>query len=90
MGDVINLLVGIIILILGWLLGELLARIAKEELKAGQKWFVLIVYAGLIGGFISLIFQNDILMFSFFFISIVTSRSLRKRRQERRIKNSSR
>jgi hypothetical protein len=78
MQEVIKLSIGILILALGYLLGNLLAKYNKEELKAGKFWFRLIVTISLLGGFIGLIIQNDVLLFSFFFIAIVTSRSLRK------------
>jgi formate hydrogenlyase subunit 3/multisubunit Na+/H+ antiporter MnhD subunit len=76
--EIFQLLIGILILILGIPIGNFLARRTKEELKSGQKWFRLIIILSLVGGFIGLILSNDILMFSFFFIAIVTSRSLRK------------
>ncbi len=75
--EVIKILIGIVILGLGIPLGNLLARYTKEELKEGKKWFKILVFLGLIGGLIGLIIGNDVLMFSLFFIAIVTSRSLR-------------
>lgn len=78
MEEIFKLLIGIGILILGVFIGKFLAKITKEELKPGQKWFKIIVLVSLIGGLISLIFQNDILMFSFFFIAIVTAQSIQK------------
>ncbi len=80
MEEVIRLILGILILIMGFPIGSYLAKITKEELKSGKKWFRIIIIVSLIGGFIGLIFGNDILMFSFFFIAIVTSRSLREKR----------
>lgn len=78
--EVFKLLIGIAVLLLGIPIGNYLARITKEELKSGRKWFKILVFVGLIGGFVGLIIGNDVLLFSFFFIAIVTSRSLRKRR----------
>ena len=77
MQEMINLLIGILVLLLGFPLGSYLAKITKEELKSGQKWFKLIIILSLIGGFVGLIIQNDVLMFSLFFIAIVTSQSLK-------------
>ncbi|HLC86684.1 MAG TPA: hypothetical protein VJH65_00190 [Candidatus Nanoarchaeia archaeon] len=74
----IELLIGIFVLLLGIPIGNFLAKTTKEELKAGQKWFKLLIMISLIGGFAGLILSNYILLFSFFFIAIVTSRSLRK------------
>ena len=79
MNELINLLIGILVLLLGFPLGSFLAKQTKEELKSGQKWFKLIIIVGLIGGGIGLIVGNDVLLFSFFFIAVVTSRGLKNR-----------
>lgn len=73
----IELLIGTAILLLGIPIGMLLAKFTKEELKQGQKWFKILVFLSLIGGFIGLLIQNDTLMFSFFFIAIVTAQSIK-------------
>ena len=75
--EVIKLLMGIFVLFFGIPLGNFLAKITKEELKDGKKWFELLVFIGLIGGIIGLIIKNDTIMFSLFFIVIVTTRSLK-------------
>jgi hypothetical protein len=75
--EIFKILIGTLILILGVFIGNILSKSTKEELKSGQKWFKLIVLIGLVGGITGLIFRNDFLMFSFFFIAIVTSRSLK-------------
>ena len=75
-----KLLIGAGILVLGIPIGDLLARKTREELRSGRKWFALIVILSLLGGLIGLIFRNDVIMFSFFFMAIVTSRSLRKKK----------
>ncbi len=73
-----NILIGILILFLGIPLGNYLAKITSEELKPGKKWFRLIIFASFIGSIVSLFLKNDALMFTFLFILIVTSRSLKK------------
>jgi len=78
MQEIIKLIIGIVFLLLGIPIGNYLRNITKEELKSGQKWFKLIIIVSLVGGFIGLIIGNDVLLFSFFFIAIVTSRSLRR------------
>jgi len=83
--EIFQLLIGICVLALGIPLGNLLARWTKEELKAGQRWFKLIIISSLIGGIIGLLLSNDILMFSLFFIAIVTSRCLKKNNKNGRI-----
>jgi hypothetical protein len=81
----IKLFIGALVLILGFPIGTYLANSAKEELKSGQKWFRIITFSCLGAGFIALVIKNDMLMFSFFFIALVTSRSLKGKKQSRKI-----
>ena len=74
--EMLKILIGVIVLILGIPIGNILAKYTKEELKDGRKWFNLLIFIGLIGGLVGAIIQNDSLMFSFLFIAIVSSRSL--------------
>lgn len=78
MTEITNLLIGMVVLVLGFFLGIYLSRVTSDESKSGQGWFKLIIIVGLIGVIIGLILGNDILLFSFAFIAIVTSRSLKK------------
>jgi len=73
----IILLIGVFILILAIPIGNYLAKNTKEELKFGQVWFKLVILASFFGVILSLIFRNDVLLFTFAFIAVVTSRSLR-------------
>ena len=75
----INLFIGILILLAGIPIGNYLAKNTKEELKSGQNWFKVIILISLVGGFIGLLINNDVLLFGFFFIAIDTSRSLERR-----------
>jgi len=83
MQDLIKILIGIIVLFFSVFIGNLLAKFTKEELKSGQGWFRIIIMLSLIGGVIGLIIRNDILMFTMFFIAIVTSRSLKVKKGKR-------
>ena len=76
--DIFKISIGIVILALGFPIGSWLAKITNDEMKAGQRWFKVIIIVSLIGAVISLILRNDVLFFVFLFISIVTSRSLSK------------
>jgi hypothetical protein len=78
MQELIKIILGIIVLILGIPIGNLLAKYTKEELKAGQKWFFIIILLSFIGAVYSLIIKEDYILFTFLFISLVVSRSLRK------------
>jgi len=78
MQEIFKLLIGVAFLLLAFPIGEILARKTKEELKQGRKWFKVIVFVSLAGGVVGMILRNDVLMFSFFFMALVTSRSLRK------------
>lgn len=77
MEEIVKLFIGVFILIVGFFIGKYLAKITKEELKTGQKWFKLIITLSLIGAVLSLILKNDSLLFIFLFIAIVTSKSLK-------------
>jgi len=79
MQEIIKLLIGIIALVAGWFIGDYLAKITKEELKEIQLWIKGIILISLIAGIVSLIIRNDWLMFGFFFVAIVSSRSLIKK-----------
>ena len=73
-----KILIGIGVLILGVLIGKLMARYTNDELESGQPWFKLLTFIGLIGGIVGLIIGNDVILFTMFFIAIVTSQSLIK------------
>ena len=83
MQDLIKILIGIVVLFAGVFVGNLLAKFTKEELKTGHSWFRIIIMLGLIGGVIGLFIGNDILMFTMFFIAIVTSQSLKTKKGKR-------
>jgi hypothetical protein len=78
MQEALKLIIGIAVLILGIPIGDILAKNTKEELKGGKKWFFLLIIISFIGALISLAFREDVLLFTFLFIAIVTSRSLGK------------
>jgi formate hydrogenlyase subunit 3/multisubunit Na+/H+ antiporter MnhD subunit len=75
MNEMVQISIGVLILIIGIFIGNILANFTKDEKKQGQKWFRLLVLIGLIGGITGLIIRNDIIMFTFFFIAIVSSKS---------------
>ncbi|MEA3414468.1 MAG: hypothetical protein U9Q99_03015 [Nanoarchaeota archaeon] len=77
MNELTQLAIGILVLILGFPIGTLLAKYTKDEKKQGQFWFKKLILIGLIGGIIGLIIKNDPIMFTFFFIAIITSRSIK-------------
>ena len=78
MNEIFRILIGILVLFLGIPIGNFLATLTKEELKSGRLCFKLIILLSLIIGVIGLIIGNDIILFSFFFIAIVTSQSLKR------------
>lgn len=77
MQEIYKFLIGILFLALAFPIGNLLAKKTKEELKQGQKWFKLLLLAGFVGAIGGVILGNDVIFFSFLFIAIVTSRSLK-------------
>ena len=78
--EIIKLLIGTFVLLLAAPIGSFLALETKEELKQGKKWFMLIFITSMFLGFLSLFTKNDFLFFSFFFIAIVTSKSLKNKK----------
>jgi hypothetical protein len=80
MEEILRIIIGIIALFLAVPAGNYLAAKTREELKAGRKWFKLVIIASLICSVVSAITGNDALLFSFLFIALVTSRSLAKKR----------
>lgn len=79
MQETIKLLVGVLLVLAGFPIGNFLAKLTNEELKEGQKYFKILILLGGIGAIASLILKNDYLMFTFLFVAIVTSRSLKKK-----------
>jgi hypothetical protein len=73
-----SVIIGIIVLVLGFFIGKLLAWRTKEELEVGQKWFKLIVLVSILGAIVSLFLNNDPLLFGFLFILVITSRSIKQ------------
>ena len=78
MEEYAKLIIGVLVLLLGYFIGGFIAKKTEEELKSGKKWFQLIIIISLIMGFIGLVIGNDVLLFTMFFIAIVTLRSLKK------------
>jgi len=79
MQEIFKLLIGVAVLVLAFPIGDILTKKTKEELKQGRIWFKIIVYVSLVGGVVGMLIENDVLMFSFFFMALVTSRSLRRK-----------
>ncbi len=77
MQELLNIFIGIFVLVLGIPIGDFLARAAKEEMKAARKYFVPLIIICLIGAVASVIFRDDVLLFTLLFIAIVTSRGLK-------------
>lgn len=75
--EMLKLTIGIFVLILGIPLGKLLSKITLEEMGIGKPWFKIIVLISFIGGMICLFLKKDFLMFGFFFITIVTTQSIK-------------
>ena len=80
MEEIARILIGVLVLLLGFPIGTFLAKMTKEELKQGQKWFKAIILISAVGALAGLALRNDALLFSFLFIIIVTSGSLRGRK----------
>jgi FtsH-binding integral membrane protein len=80
--EVYSILLSIGILVLGIPIGKLLAKMTKEELSSGKKWFMVLIMVSFVGVIISLIIKNDPLMFTFLFMIVVTSQSIKIKRKK--------
>jgi uncharacterized membrane protein YfcA len=87
--EVLKIIIGIVILALGVPIGNILAKNTSEELKDGRRWFLILILICFIGAIIALIFREDALLFTFLFIAIVTSRSLRPVKAKEKMKKIS-
>jgi len=76
--ELLNIAIGILALLVAFPIGSYLAKITKEELKDGKKWFMLIMITSLICAIVSLILRNDVYLFTFLFISIIALQSWRR------------
>jgi len=76
MQEIFRLLIGVAVLAMGIPIGDFLKKLTLDEQKDGQKWFRLLISFSIAIGFYGLFTGNDWILFSFFFIAIVTSRSL--------------
>jgi len=81
MQELLKFIIGIVVLALGIPVGNYLAKLTKEELSSGQKWFRVLIIICLIGAILALIFKDDALLFGLLFIAIVTSQSLKGKKK---------
>ena len=72
---ILKLLIATGILVLGYFLGYFLRHWTMDEQKELKKYFNILTLVSLIAGVYGLFIGSDWLMFTFFFIAIVTSRS---------------
>lgn len=77
----IQLLVATFVVLLGFPIGIILAKLTKEELKAGKKWFKILVFLAAITSIFGLFTQNDPLLFSSLFFMAVTSKSILRKKK---------
>ncbi len=87
--EVFKILIGISALILGIFIGKIIAKYTKDELDDGQIWFKALILIGLIGGIVGLIIGNDVILFTMFFIAIVTAQSLKKSKRGKSVSTQS-
>lgn len=76
MQETIKILLGTLVLILAYPIGKILKNSTKDEQVIGRPWFILLTIISLLVGFTGLFMRNDWLMFTSFFITIVTSQNL--------------
>ena len=83
--EVFKLLIGVCVLILGVFIGKLMASLTKEELNSGRPYFKAITLIALTIGLIGLLIGNDVLLFTMFFIALVTAQSVKKKKSKKKI-----
>ncbi|PJE81819.1 hypothetical protein COU58_00640 [Candidatus Pacearchaeota archaeon CG10_big_fil_rev_8_21_14_0_10_32_42] len=76
MQEILKLFFGVVILTLGIPIGNFLKKQTLDEQKDGQIWFKILITLGILGGFVGLVIKEDWVLFTFFFIAIVSSRNL--------------
>lgn len=78
MQEIIKIIIGLIVLFIGFPIGNFLAKITEEELKSGKKWFKIIILIFCFFSIYGLLSRKDYILFSSLFIIIITSRSIKK------------
>ena len=58
--------------------GLLVAWLTKEELRAGKKWFKMIIALSLAGSVIFLFLKNEVVTLTLMYMAIVSYMSIRK------------
>lgn len=79
-------IISAVVLLLAFPIGNLLRNLTQDEQKDGKKYFVILLWISLIIGTLGAIIKRDWMMFTFFFIAIVTSRSLVPKKQTKKPK----
>ena len=75
--ELLKLIIGILILIIGFPIGFYLKKLTLDENKEGQKWFKIVILASCIGALAGLFLGIDYLLFTFLFMAIVAGMSLK-------------
>ena len=70
MFELLKLIIGILILIIGFPIGFYLKKLTLDENKEGQKWFKIVILASCIGALAGLFLGIDYLLFTFLFINL--------------------
>lgn len=80
MAQLYQYVLAVIMLVFAVPIGDLLAKITKEELRLGKKWFKILVVSSLMLSILFLFIGKQDLFFTLLFIAIMTSRSLETKR----------
>jgi len=74
----LTLILSILVLLTSIPAGLLIAWLTKEELKAGKKWFKILVLAGVLGMIIGIFYKNWAVALTFAYMAIVAGLSWKK------------
>lgn len=68
MNEIISILS---VIVLSVVLGIIVTRFTREELKDGKNWFIALIVLGIFGGIVSFVFGENIMGASCFGISLM-------------------
>mgnify|MGYP001584158899 FL=1 len=68
-----EMILEIIILLLGIPVGYLIALMARDELKAGRKWFGVLVIASILGAVWFYLIGESVIVWSFGFVGVISA-----------------
>ena len=76
MKEFVRLMIGSVVLVIGYFIGDIVRRQTSDEQKDGKVYFLILTVLGLMSGLFGMIIGKDWLMFFAFFVAMFSSRSM--------------